>query len=92
MDSKNDQLYDLLLCTFGTEANIAKAFDVERATHWKRKVPERVALLCHLSEAIPYRYDPIQYGRNMKGLKLVLEKQTTNEVTTNDQTIHSAAA
>lgn len=93
MNSRNDQLYDLLINIFGSEARIAKAFGVERAAHWKRKVPERIALLCHLSPDIPYQYNPRAYQRDMKGLRLVLEKPTTNnEVTTNDQTIHLQAA
>ncbi|MEQ9721269.1 hypothetical protein ABQG65_08740 [Yersinia alsatica] len=43
-------------------------------TYRKRGFPERVALLCHMSTAIPYTYNPADYGRNPENLRLVLTK------------------
>ncbi|CZF79668.1 hypothetical protein [Grimontia marina] len=91
----NDPLFDILKSTFGTEIAIARFFGTVRAAHWKHHVPENIALLCHLIPDIPYTFDPIRYGRDVKGLKLVLVKPhpTTNpEVTTNDQDVYSKAA
>ncbi|WP_158174846.1 Cro/CI family transcriptional regulator [Grimontia hollisae] len=94
----NDELYDLLLAHFGTQQNIAKAFDVSRpaVAGWKYHVPERVALLCHLSDVISYTYDPSHFKRNEKGLKLICTKPTPlcldEEVSTHDPNVHSAAA
>ncbi|CEO39107.1 hypothetical protein [Photobacterium kishitanii] len=75
-----DSLYQILLDVFKTEQAIAKAFGLERASHFKKKVPEKIALLCHLSKDIPYTYNPSNYGRNGKRLNI----KTTKEVTTND--------
>ncbi|PSU23847.1 hypothetical protein C0W35_18330 [Photobacterium kishitanii] len=77
-----DPLFLILLDVFKTEKVIASTFGLERASHFKKKVPEKIALLCHLSEDIPYIYNPSNYGRHRKGLKLNLE--TTKKVMTND--------
>lgn len=78
------KLYDILLDVYGSETTIAKAFQVERASHWRKRTPERIALLCHLSHDIPYTYNPNFYGRDGKSLHLNLK--TTKKVTTNDTT------
>lgn len=43
-------------------------------TYRKRGLPEKVALLCHMSTNIPYTYNPADYGRNPENLSLVLTK------------------
>ncbi|MEI7340482.1 hypothetical protein WCT87_03180 [Pectobacterium brasiliense] len=43
-------------------------------TYRKRGLPEKVALLCHMSTDIPYVYNPTDYGRNPENLNLVLTK------------------
>ncbi|HDL6956636.1 TPA: hypothetical protein PXR55_003062 [Yersinia enterocolitica] len=43
-------------------------------TYRKRGLPEKVALLCHMSIDIPYTYNPADYGRNPENLSLVLTK------------------
>ncbi|CQI96041.1 hypothetical protein B4900_11455 [Yersinia rohdei] len=43
-------------------------------TYRKRGLPEKVALLCHMSTDIPYTYNPADYGRNPENLSLVLTK------------------
>lgn len=43
-------------------------------TYRKRGLPEKVALLCHMSNSIPYTYNPADYGRNPENLSLVLTK------------------
>ncbi|WP_315707571.1 hypothetical protein [Brenneria uluponensis] len=43
-------------------------------TYRKRGLPEKVALLCHISTDIPYIYNPADYGRNPENLNLVLTK------------------
>ncbi|USH03674.1 Cro/Cl family transcriptional regulator [Grimontia kaedaensis] len=94
----NDELYDLLLAHFGTQQSIANTFGVSRpaVAGWKYHVPERVALLCHLSQNISYTYDPSHFQRDKKALKLNCVKPTAlpqdSEVTTNDQHVHSEAA
>ncbi|AWK83853.1 Uncharacterised protein [Photobacterium damselae] len=75
-------LYNILLDVYGSETAIAKAFQVERASHWKKGIPERIALLCHLSCDIPYTYNPSVYRRDGKSLHLNLKM--TKKVVTND--------
>ncbi len=85
-------IYTVLIHHFGSEAAIARAFGLKRVSHFKQHVPERIALLCHLSPHIPYTYDPTHFSRDAKGLHLVLTKPTTNEVNDHDQTLYSTAA
>ncbi|MFL7024290.1 hypothetical protein [Enterovibrio norvegicus] len=96
----NDKLYDILLRFFGTQTSIARAFRVSRpaVAGWKQHVPERIALLCHLSKSIPYKYNPNDYETDGKGLSLYLEmpqmspEPTQPEVDPNDKPVHSKAA
>ncbi|WP_407330586.1 hypothetical protein [Enterovibrio sp. 27052020O] len=92
----NDPLYDILLDVYGSEAEIARVFKVERVTHWRNRVPEHAAFKCHFSPKVPYTYDVSVYGNDWKGLGLDLNNTvnlTTNfEVTTNDQELHQNAA
>ncbi|SIO96112.1 hypothetical protein [Vibrio spartinae] len=67
-------LYQILINHFGTEAKISQAFGVTRAQHFKNRVPEHVALLCHLDPRIPYTYNPDDFGRNSAALTLDLAK------------------
>ncbi|PSU88138.1 hypothetical protein C0W42_13515 [Photobacterium kishitanii] len=78
-------LYEILKLQYKSDAAIGCVFNVTRqsVSHWKvNGVPEKIALLCHLSHQIQYKYNPIDFGRVNKGLKLNLE--TTKKVTTND--------
>ncbi|PSU95706.1 hypothetical protein [Photobacterium kishitanii] len=70
----NCNLYNILLRVYGSEAVIAKAFHVERAAHWRQNVPERIALLCHLSPLIPYTYNPSDFNRDVTALGLKIKK------------------
>ncbi|PCE67569.1 hypothetical protein B6G00_04265 [Salinivibrio sp. YCSC6] len=86
---------DYLVKTLGGVQKAADFFGVSRTAIYKwreRGIPEEIHFICHCSELFDYTYDPNFFGRDGKALQLVLTKQTTNEVTTNDQTIHSAAA
>ncbi|MDA1378705.1 hypothetical protein PCI56_01090 [Plesiomonas shigelloides subsp. oncorhynchi] len=69
-----DPLYKTLLDKYSTEAGIAKAFGVARAVSWRDKVPEKIALLCHLSPDINYTYNPHDYGREIEQLNLGLNE------------------
>lgn len=71
-------LHDILIQKFGSEAEIARAFQVKRAQHFAKRVPEHVALLCHLDPTIPYTYDPAHYGRDTSNLALSLAKPKHN--------------
>ncbi|MGL4219420.1 MAG: hypothetical protein ACRCSS_02150 [Shewanella sp.] len=71
---KFDPLYSKLLSIYGTEAAMAKEFGVTRTLCWKEKVPEKIALLCHLSPDIDYTYQPEAYGRGRTNLNLNLAK------------------
>ncbi|PSU19597.1 hypothetical protein CTM97_21710 [Photobacterium phosphoreum] len=78
-------LYETLKLKYKTNTAIGCIFNVTRqsVSHWKvNGIPENIALLCHLSPQIQYKYNPIDFGRVNKGLKLNLE--TTKKVTTND--------
>ncbi|MEI8609974.1 Cro/CI family transcriptional regulator [Enterovibrio sp. Hal110] len=94
------KLFQTLLTHFGTQEHIAKAFGVSRQAvyGWKTHVPERIALLCHLSKSIPYKYNPNDYETDGKGLSLYLEmpqmspEPTQPEVDPNDKPVHSEAA
>ncbi|WP_198517251.1 hypothetical protein [Vibrio sp. HA2012] len=72
-------LFQILLNRFGTEANIARAFGLKRAAYLKQRVPENIALLCHLDPTIPYTYHPSHYGKNYEGLSLELTKPEVND-------------
>ncbi|PWI34863.1 hypothetical protein DI392_00855 [Vibrio albus] len=85
-----NSLYQILLNHFGTEAKVARVFNIGRAQHFQKHVPERVALLCHLDPTIPYTYHPSHYGKNYEGLSLDLT--TKKEVTTNENQTHQRAA
>ncbi|GKX50580.1 hypothetical protein [Budvicia aquatica] len=76
MNKTTNTLYHVLQDKFGSDTKIAKQFNVKRPSvfHWRREVPEKVALLCHLSPNIPYTYNPADYGRNSDNLDLVLSK------------------
>lgn len=76
-----DPLFKTLLDVFGSELAVAKAFGCSRAPHWKDKVPERIALLSHLSPKIPYTYNPSAFDRDMKGLGIKIKQK---KVTTYD--------
>lgn len=78
-----DPLFKTLLDIYGSELAVAKAFGCSRAPHWKEKVPERIALLAHLSPKIPYIYNPSSFERDMKalGIKIKQPKVTTNDST-----------
>lgn len=78
-----DPLFKTLLDVYGSELAVAKAFGCSRAPHWKDKVPERIALLSHLSPKIPYTYNPSDFDRDVKalGLKIKQPKVTTNDST-----------
>ncbi|EGR2105422.1 hypothetical protein ACPFUU_001588 [Vibrio cholerae] len=75
----NNPLYQILIKRFGNEANIARAFELQRVVHFKEKVPEHIALLCHLDPSIPYTYDPKDYGRKSEILSLNLSKPRFSE-------------
>jgi hypothetical protein len=86
---------DCITETLGGVQKAADLFGVSRTAIYKwraRGIPEEVHLICHCSELFDYTYDPSAFGRNGKALRLVLTKPTTNEVTTNDQNLHSQAA
>ncbi|WP_419207567.1 hypothetical protein ACN08N_23685 [Photobacterium leiognathi subsp. mandapamensis] len=76
-----DPLFKTLLDVYGSELAVAKAFGCSRAPHWKDKVPERIALLSHLSPKIPYTYNPSDYNVDVKalGIKIKQKKVTTND-------------
>ena len=76
-----DPLFKTLLDVYGSELAVAKAFGCSRAPHWKNKVPERIALLSHLSPKIPYTYNPSEFERDVKSLGIKIKQQ---KVTTND--------
>lgn len=72
-------LHKILIQRFGSEAEIARAFEVRRAQHFASNVPEHIALLCHLDPTIPYTYDPAHYGRDAGKLNLILNKPNNND-------------
>ncbi|MEC6796809.1 hypothetical protein VXS03_07100 [Photobacterium sp. S4TG1] len=80
-----NNLIQTLIVKYGNVTKTAKAFSVSHTAvvKWKKNGPPlHIALLCHLSEDIPYIFNPSDYGVDDKGLKLNLE--TTKKVTTND--------
>ncbi|QKJ87436.1 hypothetical protein PMPD1_2494 [Paramixta manurensis] len=76
MTFKQPVLYQMLKEKFRTDTAIADALGVARpAVHtWRKHIPERIALLCHLSPDIPYVYNPADYGRDPNRLGLALTK------------------
>ncbi len=86
MPNVNLKLHDVLMATLGSRNKIATLFNVspQAVSLWKKTgVPERIALLCHLSEDIPYIFNPSDYGVDNKG-RLKLNLETTKKVMTND--------
>ncbi len=87
-----DPLYLILVDQFKTEQAIAKYFGLERAVHFKNKVPERIALLCHLSRDIPYVFDAARYKCNARHLNLNLSKTYKSKGIEHDQSTRNHRA
>lgn len=80
------ELMDTLIAKYGNVTKTAKAFGVTHTAvvKWKTKgAPLHVALLCHLSNEIPYIFNPSDYKVDVKalGLKIKQPKVTTNDST-----------
>ncbi|MBP2845404.1 hypothetical protein J8655_07930 [Dickeya oryzae] len=81
--SKQDQLKERIRAAeevigyFDSPSQAAAALECSYESikaYRKRGLPERVALLCHISPDIPFIYDPSIYGRARENLNLVLTK------------------
>ncbi|TGZ35350.1 hypothetical protein EQ875_01631 [Photobacterium damselae subsp. damselae] len=84
MDKCNQDLRSTLYEVLGGRNNVAKFFNVspQAVSLWKEKgVPEKIALLSHLSVKIPYTYNPSDFDRDGKSLGLNIKQK---KVTTND--------
>ena len=84
MNECNQNLRSILYDVLGGRNKVAEFFNVspQAVSLWKEKgVPEKIALLSHLSSKIPYTYNPSEFERDVKSLGIKIKQQ---KVTTND--------